>query len=295
VPSSTAERTLGYYSFLRYVGDPLRDEAINVGLFLVSGDGRWARFGPHVTKQRIEAIGHADDIATINRWIADLVEAYDLRGDRGLLGEPVNRDGLLDWAHNAGGMLRLTEPRVALDHDMEALWRNLWRRYIRRGRGPDLGDRRAPTVPTLTGAQEREMLVNDFVTAASSAPNFDPSRISKREQFRGTRLYHVADIAIRNGEVAAVGQAIPFVHGSELEVIERRALIVDAALDLPREIEKFAIYEDPPPEKADVLNSTRRFFGELGPNHRIEMYPSRRFDELVAQMAPRLFPTSESD
>jgi hypothetical protein len=293
VSSSTAEKTLGYYSFLRYVGDPLRDEAVNVGLFLVSGDGRWARFGPHVTKQRIEAIGHVEDITAINRWIASLVEAYDLSGDRGLLGDPVNRDALHDWAQNAGGILRLSEPRVALDEDMEALWKNLWRRYIRRGRGPDLHERTAAKVPTLTGAQERERLVEEFVAAASSAPNFDPRRISKWEQFRGTRLNHVADIAIRNGEVAAVAQAIPFVHGSELEVIERRALIVDAALDLPREILKLAIYEDPPPEKADVLTSTRRFFGELGPNHKVEMYPTRSFDDLVAQVAPRLFPSHD--
>jgi hypothetical protein len=88
----------------------------------------------------------------------------------------------------------------------------------------------------------------------------------------------------------AIAQAIPFAHGTEVEVIERRSLIVDAALDLPQAVLKFGIYDDPPAHRADLLESTSTFFRGLSRGHRVELYPRRDFEALIERVAPVLFP-----
>jgi hypothetical protein len=68
---------VGYYSLLRFLPDPNRDEPVNVGLFLVDEGGTWARFRIRVPKTRLDAMGRREDLGAIERWAETIQEAYE--------------------------------------------------------------------------------------------------------------------------------------------------------------------------------------------------------------------------
>ena len=71
---------VAYYSVLRYVADPFRDEPVNVGLFLVTEDGSWSRFRAHPPKTKLRNLNRRNDVERIERWAANLREVLDLEG-----------------------------------------------------------------------------------------------------------------------------------------------------------------------------------------------------------------------
>jgi hypothetical protein len=87
-----------------------------------------------------------------------------------------------------------------------------------------------------------------------------------------------------------VAQALPLVYGTEPEVIQTRALLVDAAVDLPEEVLKIGLYDDPPPERIALLDGTREIFAEIGAGREVQLVPRRRFDQLGPTFEGRFFP-----
>lgn len=142
--------------------------------------------------------------------------------------------------------------------------------------------------PLPTGVSEKRELVAALVKTMSKWQAFDRSRVVRDKPFQGRRLTHVADVAIVNGTVSAIVQAVPFVHGSESEVIQTRALIVDAAVDLPMRVVKIAVHDDPPADRVDWLEGTRTLFGEIGRG--LQLIPRYRFDQLGSRFEGRFFP-----
>jgi hypothetical protein len=283
---------VGYYSLLRFLPDPNRDEPVNVGLFLVDEGGTWARFRIRVPKTRLDAMGRREDVGAIEHWAETIQEAYETDGDIGFSRSGrLSVDTLADWAREFGGLLRVTPPRVALNPSLEELWHELFTRYVGRSRRLGANEVRALSVaPPVTGAHETRQLVEGLLETIGHWRAFDATRVVRDQPFPGLRSSHVADVAIMNGAVTAVAQAIPLVHGSESEIIQTRALLVDAAIDLPTEVTKLAIYDDPPAERVELLEGTRAVLAEIGRNRTVELVPRRTFDALGVRFEGRFFP-----
>jgi hypothetical protein len=282
-----------HYSLLRFVPDPLRDEAINVGLVAVSDDGEWGRLRVQVPRTRLSAINRRDAAPEIENWATVLRNEFDLNGARGLLSPAtlVSAETLEEWAESFGGLLRVSRPRVAVDHDLEQLWRDLFSRLVR-GNGGDPRMRSASS-RRRTAGEERAAVIDTFVAAVRRWPTFDPSRLMLGARFDGSKAIHFADLAIVNGRVTAVAQVIPIVHGSDREVVTSRALLVDAAFDLSPDVAKLGLYDDPPSERREMLEDTRSVIQEMGPDRNLTLVPARRFAALEAEYAMTFFPPVE--
>lgn len=288
--SSDKQTAVGYYSVVRFVADPSRDEAVNVGLVLVAEGGTWAKFRWKVPKTRLSAMGRRGDVDIIERWADTVASLYEVDGDPGY-----SRSGRLDlqtlrdWASEFAGSVRVTPPRVAIEGNFESLFGDLYRRYVGRVSGPAVAETAAAlSRAPVTGAAEKRTLITAMVKTMSRWHAFDRTRIVRDRPFRGRRLTHVADIAIVNQTVSAIVQAVPFVHGSESEVIHTRALLVDAAVDLPKRVVKIALHDDPPADRVEWLAATRGLFEEVGRG--LQLVPRYRFDQLGPRFEGRFFP-----
>jgi hypothetical protein len=109
------------------------------------------------------------------------------------------------------------------------------------------------------------------------------------EVFPGVRAHHHVDVAVLNGTVTAVAKVLPITQGSERDLIVARALLIDASIDLADEVVKLGVYEDPPPERADMLEETRSLLDQLGAAN-VELIPRQDFVLLEARFSLLFFP-----
>jgi hypothetical protein len=287
--SADSPRHVAWYSVLRYVADVVRDEEVNVGLFLISADGGWARFRTHAPKTKLGALNRRPDAERIEAWERGLREAYRLEGGDVLMPAEglLSHSDLAKWAKEFGGALRVTEPRVTAGKNLEDLWQTLFRRYVgRQSTAPKATlERLAPSGPA-----ERKRLSQALLKEMRSWENFDKSLVRRDVPFRGDRLSHLADLAVGNGQVSAIAQALPFVGGTDSEIITTRALLVEAAIDLPQHVVKLGLYDDPPVDRMDTFKDTLTFLDGL--DRDIELVPRREFGSLRQRFAPMLFPDS---
>jgi Protein of unknown function (DUF3037) len=292
VADTASTERIAFYSVLRYVPDPLRDEPINVGLFLVAEDNDWARFEVQVPRTRLTAISRRGDAERIEDWAAQTKARFDLDGLQGLFRdrERLSRELLASWAEDYAASLRLTEPRVAVDSDLDRLWGQLFGRLVRsttqRGTGPS-GSR------AESSKREKKDLVKAFVDAARKWPTFDPARLRYSLKFDGNHASHLTDLAVLNGQLTGIAQALPLGHGTESEVITSRALLLDAAVDLDLSIVKLGLYRDPPQVRRDLLLETTAVFNEAGARRNVKLIPARNFDSLERRFALTLFPAED--
>lgn len=284
-----ARDRIAYYSVLRYVADPLRDEAVNVGLFLVSEGADWARFAAHIPRDRLRSLGRRADAEQVEEWTNSLRLRFDVEGPRSLLG-PEGRlsvNALREWSDEFGGSLRISEPRVAIDPDLEVLWRDLYGTLVKASKRRALGVEGASQ--RVLVARERRDVVNAFVATVRAWPTFDQSYLKLDARFDGSRAPHFADLAIVNGRVKAIAQVLPLVHGTEREVVTSRALLVEAAVDLAPEVVKLGLYDDPPDERRDLLEATSAVILEIAERN-VVLVPTRQFYDLDHRFALTLFP-----
>lgn len=285
-----AER-VAYYSILRFVPDPLRDEPINVGLFAVSDDGEWARFDASAPRARLRAIRRRDDAERIEEWAASLKERFDVGGHRGLFDDRghISREVLDEWSQSFSAALRVTEPRVAVETDLDALWTDLFDRLVRvPARGHAQPAREAGRI---SAGVERRQVVRAFVKTAERWPTFDSTRLQYSLPFRGRSASHYADLAIVNGHITGVMQALPLASGNQWEIVSTRAMLIDAAVDLDKAVVKLALYRDPPSDRTDLLLQTKSVLQEA--RHGIRLVSSRAFDRLESELGNTLFPPEE--
>lgn len=283
-----------FYSIVRFVADPLRDEPINIGLVMASADGEWSRFAVQVPKTKLWAMNRRGDVDQIERWANLVRDQYESDGYRGLFNKAGRFDPALmrEWAETFGASLRLSEPRVAVDASLDQLWDDLFASLVR-GRRSYVTTSDVPNIRTLrprTAREEQKAVIDHFLQAAMSWPTFDEGLLRRDTTFDGVRATHLADLAILNGHLTGVIQVLPIVHGSDAEVITKRALLLEAALDVAPSVVKLAIHDDPPDDRRELLEETRSVIQEYPIDRRVSLIPTRRFERLEAQLGRVLFP-----
>jgi hypothetical protein len=288
-PKPTAEK-VAYYSLLRYVPDPIRDEAVNVGLFLVDRRGSWSRFAGEVPRGLLRSMRRSGDADAVERWIARTKDTYGAVGDRPLLPAKgtLNLPTLQEWAVNFGGNLRVTVPALATGDSLAELWDSLYTRLVSRQVIAAVG--RNEIVPSLrnarTAGEEKERLRTTLVRVMRSWPNFDSYRVVTEELLQGKKAYHRVDVSVSNGTTTAIAKALPTVAGTDDDHRIARALLVEAAIDLDPKVVKLALYNEPSPDKATLVAETRDLLTEV----RVQLVETRDFSTLEARLAGQLFP-----
>lgn len=288
--SSTQEGATAYYSILRFNPDPVRDESVNVGLFLVDRRGRWARFDGEVPRGLLRSMKRGTEASAIEKWIARTKDTYGAVGETPLLPAKgkITLHLLQQWSAEFGGALQLSEPKVAVGDTYDKLWKHLYGRLIEltgepAAALPEVGAR----APHLTAADERERISAALVRTMRTWPNFDRKRIiSSPTLFEGLRYRHQADVAVVNGKVMAIAKVLPVVHGTEQDVIVARALLVDAARDLRKRVAKLALYDEPPPDRLPLLTENIELLKEV----EVDVVARPTFPELERRFAERFFP-----
>lgn len=290
----TAPDVAAFYSLIRYVADPLRDEPINIGMAMATPEGDWSRFSVQAPKTRLWAMGRRHDVEQIDRWAALVRDRYEVKGYRGLFDEVGRLSPALlkEWSRDFGASIRLSEPRIAVDSSLDRLWDDLFRTLVRGGARTFASQSQLLTAEQRQPRRvdERGVLIEEFLTAARRWPTFDSSLLHRDAHFEGLRASHLADLAIVNGHLTGIVQVLPMVHGTEADVITRRALLVEAAVDVDVSVAKLGVYDDPPPERKGLLEETQAVFEELSGGRRIQLVPRRRFDSLEKTLALVLFP-----
>lgn len=284
MPIGPERELIGFYSILQWTPDPALGETINAGLLLAAEDGTWARFRARPLKTRASLIASPEQIAVAQRWIAMFESGANARGPGGLLEQPVSSGDVRRWAADRVGTIGFTDPKVVLGSSFDELWASLSARYL--GRIRAAGPRKRPTA---SGTDERREVITAFV---ASCRRVEPLRhaVHRSDKVEGIRFQHQLDITIRNGHVAAVAQALPFAHGSAHELAERRALLVDAALDLPDDVLKLALFDRVPPSRAALFEKTREFFAERLDKD-VRLHSREDFPEVAMGLTDTLFAT----
>jgi hypothetical protein len=289
LPSSNSPKkeAVGYYSLLRYLPDPVRDEAVNVGLFLVDKAGTWSRFDGDVPRGVLRGMRRADERTAIEAWIDRTKEAYVAAGPPPVLPGSgwIDVKMLQQWAHDFGGALRVTVPAIAVGDSMDQLWGDLFARLVSRTATRAVVPREKAASLPATAHDERVQVSGALVKEMRHWQNFDRERIRTEELFSGRKTRHQADVAIVNHVVTAVMKTLPVVHGSDQDVITARALLIDAAVDLDSEVVKLGLYDEPPPDRSSILVESRDLLTEFA----VELVPRRDFGALEARFGSRFF------
>lgn len=283
---SASDVTVGHYSILRYVPDPVRGEVVNIGLFLVDGTGEWARFDGDVPRGILRSMRRTNEASDLEEWIARVKRLYAPAGPRPLLDAPgrIDPETLAEWAREFGGTLQLTPPAPAIGDSLDDLWDELYSGLVLRSRHssePLVAEARH-----FTAWDERDSLTSALIGTMRQWPNFDRERVQRNEIFQGRKARHHVDVAVLNGHVTAVVKALPMVHGTEPDIIAARALILDAAVDLGNEVVKLGMHDPPPPGREDLLVETR----SLLTDYDVVVVARDEFPRLEAEFAGLFFP-----
>lgn len=287
--SSETPRAVGYYSVLRYVPDPIRGESVNIGLFLVDREGRWARFDARTPKGAIRTVGSDRDVVEVERWVADLKRQFHVLGDEPLFPAEGRLDPnlLATWASRFGGMLRVSEPTVAVGGQMDALWNQLYGRLVKRPR--EARTTVAVRTQAPTASDERREVLSALEAEVRDWPNYDQRLFRLNHIFRGDAAEHIVDVAFMNGQIRGVANVIPIAHGDNTDIIRARSLLEDAALDLAPEVSKLALIEEPSADRAELVDEVLAVFRNMPEAHAITVVLRREFPDLETRFAGTLF------
>ncbi|HEV8282241.1 MAG TPA: DUF3037 domain-containing protein [Candidatus Limnocylindrales bacterium] len=253
MPTGREGNVLAYYSLLRWTPDPLLGETINVGLLLLSEDGQSVQFQRRPLRSRAAAIATPEQIEAAEDWVGafDRGAKADIEREQG---PSISPDDLRRWSAEGVGTVRFAEPVATTGSSVAEIWDQVASRFLgapgfRAAEGRE------------TGRRERMRVVRDFVDLCRDVPSLKGS-VHKDREVQGRRLMHRLDVTVQNGQLAAIAHAIPFAHGSPTEVDEKRALLVEAALDLPESVQKIAIYDLVPRDRLPLLQQSRQFIKE---------------------------------
>jgi hypothetical protein len=269
---------LVFHSTLRWTPDPMVGETIIVGLLAFTEDGTWARFRARPIKTRATGIATPAQVAVAEEWIHSFQVGALADGPTGLLGHGITVEDVNRWAVRGESSMRFSEPSAALGRSLDDAWATLVTRYL----GPTRGA--ASTLSArLTGVHERQLVLRRFTAQCRRAPVLRHA-VHRSQRVQGHRLAHSIDLTIETGRLAAVAQALPFAHGSPREMGERRALLFEAALDLPSDVIKLGLYEDVPAGRVALLDQTRQFI-EAHFDASVSLVGRANFETVVAKLS----------
>jgi len=194
------------YSILRFVPDPIREEAVNLGVLVVSEDGNQStgRFN-HQFRGRVRSLASDFPFEQVEATIQSLEERCSesmqprfsqQAPDERILHPPQ----LAALAAVMENQFQLTPPRRYLGTTLRAAADELYRAFV------SVSRRSAVQPRAMTRQQLREHIWKTIRFWGKDRP-LTVSRESRME--RGRRASHAADFWIRNGLPAAAIFAIP--------------------------------------------------------------------------------------
>ncbi|MBI3970936.1 MAG: DUF3037 domain-containing protein [Chloroflexi bacterium] len=266
----TGEAQRFFYSVVRIVPDPIKDEAINVGVVVTPVEGEGGRMRTHLggpVRSRIRAVQPGYNFEALCWSLQDLESALGI--DRRIrLGEapgPFAGPALLEAvAQRLGNQLQLTEPRRFLAPTIEQAVDRLFSRYVtwrlpRRRRGA-----------RLTHAALRDQILQVVVAWESPGVHVEPGGV-----LAGRKATHPVDIVISNGHPRAALFAVPTYRGDDELPYLYRDRIPTIVHDAPEDVHVYAVLPDlsEPVEahERQFAEETRRLLSELPRTHTLEV------------------------
>lgn len=196
-----------YYSVLKYVPDPIKEESVNVALLVVDEDGSDARFRCTNDWTRIRSFAHRTDVSFLQEFCEEL--SLRMPDDLTLLHEGrMTVADLQQMASTWSETLQFTAPRASMNNAATAIER-LWPLLV-------------VTTPERGVTQERTALANrafDRLTLDlyDRFPNQPVKKIVKRGRIsvagRVDRR-HTFPLVLENGSLYAAAQSVSFNVGS---------------------------------------------------------------------------------
>lgn len=153
-----------------------------------------------------------------------------------------------------------------LARDPDEAFQSVYKRYVR-------GVAQVSEGRHLTPEVERSLLRDRFVRALKHLGNFDTDRVRVGTAVQGEKAHHWLDIAIvGHGIPTAFAHAIPLQATDDRLAFMHRGLVLEAAGDMPRQVPKLALYDDPPGQPSRTL---RRDADALGRSQRRDGQPRK--------------------
>jgi hypothetical protein len=266
-----------HYSIVRFVPDPLREEAINLGVMLVSADGKYADYQfLHRYKTRIASMAPDFDQQLVEAVYSDLADALQGRGwqpELAHLGRTISGEWLDELSNRFMNQIQFSSPRACIPSDPDETLQQLFRRFVRGGR------RIMPPTQIIDRIEIRhrcETLLRDWVR--------QPSRVARPVIVKGATASHSFDLGLKNGVVTAALHALSFQVPSTLDTVLHRDHIAAAAYDIHRSRSDFPVYAVFAPQRHDtdgLLEESRQMLMEQSVNFvLLDELPERR-DEIV--------------
>lgn len=227
-----------YFSVVRVVPDPVKDEAINVGVVVTSEDGP-ALMRVGVPRTRVRSVQSRYPFGVLEKSISDL--AFGLGIDlQPALGETgagrADRKTLQSFASSLNNQLQVTAPKAYLAKNLDDALTKLFRRYVAR---------RTPAIvepKPLTHAMLKERIwkvVRDW-----QSPNVS---LEQGGLIRGRTANHPVDIVVRNGHPRAAISALPTHPDDRNFAYLYRDSLPTIAVDMGPEFRVYAVLSTPGP------------------------------------------------
>lgn len=213
------------YALIRFVPDPTRGEAINLGLIGGTDDREWldVAFTPSFTRIRALAGPAAETYA--KALVRDFDAGLQQDGRQMRLFGPAGQSlaDALFGPRDAGqhGMVVVERPEPALTDNPEATFKRLFRQLI--------GGQRRPRRPAVAAPESRDGLRRLFRSRAIDDWKLSVTNLAEGEVVG--RVRHPVDFGLFNGHLRAVVHTVSFaaeVHSA----VWQRAVLAEAAWDL---------------------------------------------------------------
>lgn len=224
-----------YYSVVRYVPDPLREEQINVGVVAMTADGSTVAVRFERSLDRARSLGRSANLGFLRELRTNLEALAARQSDRQLAlaapdrrgrlmitmeGKPRLDLGLLrDVSGSWANSVQFSEPRGSLEVDPDRLAEDIYRRLV------------APSAEPRVRARDRRWIVAQAVSSlethiAVSHGLARESVIRRNRAIEGVVEQHTFELVLEREDVRHAAHAISFE--------------VDDQADLSREVDAAA-------------------------------------------------------
>ncbi len=192
---------LTYFSIVRYVPDPIREEQINVGIVVVSGDGSFAQARFLKYWDRVQRFGD-ENVQFLKDFVKSvekrLPEQATLFLDTMLSPDQLNKFAI-DWQNS----IQFSEPKVStLPADI--ILDKEFRRFVYMPKREYLPPEKKQTIQSAQAALGRQL------DERFKDPEITKMLLKKNESIDGELDTHKFEIAIKNGYPYAAATAISF-------------------------------------------------------------------------------------
>lgn len=251
-----------YYSVVKLVPHPVRDEAINLGVVLVDEHGTFADYRfTHAYKVKLQRVAPDFDPSVVSAFLTDFKSRFPRAGQTRTFsrwgGYEPSRKTLEELANQYAYQVRFTPPRAYITDNPATSLDELFEQFVApiRFARREVVDRAAIRVK---------------VRRALSNWQLPKERIVERPTLRVRHGYNTLDLGItspRNEHLLIALEPLPFSIPTRDDIIRGRDHIAWVAYDIVREngAEPMigAIISDPLPANRDLHEQTIAIFKDL--------------------------------